>query len=113
MGQIVTEIDVKVGATNIDFLAGPNYASPFVLHSILYRREKTEAIDIVIEAVMGGRVFLIDRIQSSGDQFYVFPNQRVPHTIALPNGCKIRFSTDHVSAGDEDHGVAIQWADFT
>jgi len=113
MGQIQTASQIKTGANNLDLLGGPEWSSPFTLHSILYQRTKTEAIDIIIEAVVNGRSLVIDRVLGTGDTYYVFPNQRVPYPISLGNGFKIRFRTDKVTAGDEDHGVFIQWADFT
>lgn len=113
MGQIQTDSQIKKGANNLDLIAGANWASPYVLHSILYQRTKTEAIDIIVEAVVCGRSLVIDRVLGTGDTYYVFPNQRAPHPIALGSDFKIRFRTDKVTAGDEDHGVFVQWADFT
>jgi hypothetical protein len=113
MGQIQSDIQVKTGANNIDLLAGSQWASSSVLHSILYRRLKTEAINIIVEAIIGGRAYLIDRVLGTGDVYYVFPNVRVPNPIALGDKFKIRFRTENVTAGDEDHSVTVQWADFT
>lgn len=113
MGQIQTNSQIKVGANNLDLLAGPEWSSPYVLHSVLYQRTKTEAIDIILEAVVNGRVLVIDRVLGTGDTYYVFPNYRAPHPISLSNGFKVRFRTDKVTAGDEDHGVFVQWADFS
>jgi len=113
MGQVQTTSQVKKGANNLDLLSGPEWASPYTLHSILYQRTKTEAIDIIVEAIVNGRALVIDRVLGTGDTYYVFPNQRAPYPIALSNGFKVRFRTDKVTAGDEDHGVFVQWADFT
>jgi hypothetical protein len=113
MGQIQTNSQVEVGAVNLDLFAGPGWSSPFTLHSILYRRTKTEAIDIIVEAVVNGRSLVIDRVLGTGDIFYVFPNQRVTYPISLSNGFKIRFRTDKVTSVTEDHSVFVQWADFT
>jgi len=113
MGQIQTDFQAKTGANQMDLLAGPVVASPYVVHSILYQRKKTEAINIIVEAVGGGKVFTIDRVLGTGNTHYVFPNARVPNPIALSNGFKVRFRTENVSAADEDHAVAVQWAEFT
>jgi len=113
MGQIQTNSEVVVGANNISLIAGPEWSSPFILHSILYRRTKTEAIDIIVEAIVNGRSLVIDRVLGTGDTFYVFPNQRVTYPIALGNGFKVRFRTDKVTSATEDHSVFVQWADFT
>lgn len=112
MGQIQTTSQIETGATNLNFLSGPDWGSPWVLHSLLYQRKKTEAIDIIVEVIANGRALLLDRVLSTGDTFYVFPNYRVPNPIALSNGMKVRFRTDKVTAGDEDHGAFVQWADF-
>ena len=113
MGQIQSDIDVKTGAVNISLLSGAQFqGSPYILHSILYQRLKTEAIDIIVEAIAAGRAYTIDRVLGTGDTYYVFPNPRVPHVICLGNGFKVRFRTDKVTAADENHSVCIQWAEF-
>lgn len=113
MGQLVGDFDSKKGAVNLDLTSGPNYASPYTLHTVLYRRTKTEAINIIVEAAVGGKTLVIDKITGSGDTVYVFPNPRVPYPISLPNGAKLRFRTENVTDIDEDHSVMIGWADFS
>lgn len=115
MGQIQTNFQAKTGANNLDLIAGPgeSYASPYSLYSILYKRTKTEAINIIVEVAIGGTTFVIDRIDATGIVTYTFPNARVPYKFALSNGAVLRFRTENVAAGDEEQAVAVQWADFT
>lgn len=113
MGQVQQEFTVTSGANNLEFLGGPQYASPFNLLSVLYQRTKTEAIDMFLEVVAGGQVFTIDAVRSSGDLYYVFPNVRVPNVMALSNGCKVRFRTANVADASEKQSLLVNWADFT
>ena len=113
MGSMTqSEFQNQKGAVDINLTAGPQWASSYDLLSIMYIRKRTEAINIFVEVIAGGQLFVIDRVLGTGDTSYVFPNQRVPYKIALSNGMKIIFRTENVSAGDEDHSVIVQWADF-
>jgi hypothetical protein len=113
MGQVTSDFQAKNGALNVDLLGGPTYSSPFTVHSILYKREKTETINIIVEIAAGGRTFILDRVLGTGETYYVLPNPRVPYKISLANGCKLRIRTENVTAGDEKQSVVINWSDFT
>ena len=109
MGPINSENQVNAAATDIDLVAGPQFASGFYLLSVLYTRVTTGALDFVLSAVWGDRELTIDQVTGATAKSYTFPNTRVPAPIALPAGCKVRFKTSGV-IGAEVRTVIIQYA---
>ena len=74
-------------------LAGPQFASPWRIESVLYMRETITAMDIILSVLHNGIIYDIDIVSGSTDQNYVFPNARVPHPIALSEKSKVTFRT--------------------
>jgi len=109
MGPINSENLVNTAATDINLVAGPQYASGFYLLSVLYSRVTGAAADFILSAVWGDRELVIDQVTGATATSYTFPNARVPAPIALPAGCKVRFKTSGV-AGAEVRTVIIQYA---
>ena len=113
MGQIQSEISVVTGANDISLMAGPSWASSVTLHSVVYTRKNVEAITVLLEVIIGGRAYILDEIAGFVAKNYVFPNIRTPNVLSFGDKAKFRFNTVGVTAGDEDHSVAIQWSDFS
>jgi hypothetical protein len=109
MGPISTEHLVQTTAADMDMKVGPQFASPFYVVSVLYKRVTAGAADMILSAIWGDQEFIIDKVTGSTVSNYVFPNARVPYPVALPNGCQIRFKTSGV-AGAESRAAIIQWA---
>ena len=92
----------------VPVLAGPQFASPFILQSIVWNRVSTNGINIVVSALSNGTVYDIDRVTGLTDRFYVFPNIRVPHPLAFNEDCRIIFST--VGEVSDLQQVLINWS---
>jgi hypothetical protein len=88
-------------------MAGPTFASPWRLESVLYERTAVGAMDITLSILYNGILYDIDYVIGSTSKYYVFPNARAPHPIALSEKMKVTFRT---MCFPGTHNLVINWS---
>lgn len=91
--------------------AGPQFASPYRLESVFYTRSSVIAIDLFLGILLNGVIYTVDTLAATTTKYYVFPNQRVPHPLALHPNARVVFWTNLCGAVGR-HYVTINWAQF-
>ena len=108
MSGIIQSDFAAVNGTNLSALSGPQFASPYILRSIIHRRDELAAVNIIVKVIHNNAEYVLDRSDGDTTRRYVFPNARVPFPMALPLGSKVLFVTESVSGGD--NRVVVNWS---
>jgi hypothetical protein len=102
-------LDFSGASPGAPVMAGPQFASPYRLESVLYMRSAITPLDVFLGVLYNGVIYIVDTIGASTSKYYVFPNVRVPHPIAIGEKGKVVFSTNLCGAAGL-HYVVINWS---
>jgi hypothetical protein len=112
MGQVQLDFQQSSGAVDLNFSTGPEFASPYTVLNVLFQRQRGDPIDIILSVCYAGRLYTIDKIVSTTENYYVFPNARVPNPMSMDPRAKIVFATNGTISALEDQTVLVQWSQY-